>query len=217
MSYDPTLGVWLETDPAQYVEGPNLHQMERSNPIARVDSSGTESTTQPTTTQPTTEPAWENLVPKDDSTVLKLKNYTVSYGVSGRQARFRVAFMGLGIPIFRQTVEIVPAHCQEVSDALRKHERDDEHGGKDPFEGPVGDNRSGDPKASYPILPLNPRMLTDRPNFLDPSYPTNFEGTKIFVTTILAPDGTLVGTIQWSVSQRINGTVSMEVEPKDGD
>jgi len=40
MSYDPTLGRFLETDPAQYIDGPNLYQMERSNPITGLDPLG---------------------------------------------------------------------------------------------------------------------------------------------------------------------------------
>jgi hypothetical protein len=40
MSYDPTLGRFVEMDPAMYIDGPNLYQMELSNPIRYVDPLG---------------------------------------------------------------------------------------------------------------------------------------------------------------------------------
>ena len=51
MSYSPTLSRFLETDPEQYVDGPNMYQMETSNPVDQLDPAGTEATTQPATTQ----------------------------------------------------------------------------------------------------------------------------------------------------------------------
>ncbi len=51
MSYSPTLGRWMETDPEQYVDGANVYQMELSNPVNFTDASGLggEPTTAPTT------------------------------------------------------------------------------------------------------------------------------------------------------------------------
>lgn len=40
MSYSPTLGRFLETDPMGYIDGPNLYQMEQSNPVNHVDPFG---------------------------------------------------------------------------------------------------------------------------------------------------------------------------------
>lgn len=40
MSYDPTIGRWLEADPAGYIDGPNLYQIESSNPVSLVDPTG---------------------------------------------------------------------------------------------------------------------------------------------------------------------------------
>jgi hypothetical protein len=40
MSYSPTLGRWAETDPAEYIDGPNLYQMELDNPVTYVDPTG---------------------------------------------------------------------------------------------------------------------------------------------------------------------------------
>jgi len=40
MSYDPTVGRWLEQDPAGYIDGPNMYQFEDSNPATLVDPSG---------------------------------------------------------------------------------------------------------------------------------------------------------------------------------
>ena len=40
MSYDPTIGRWLQQDPEGYVDGQNAYQMERSNPVAFVDPFG---------------------------------------------------------------------------------------------------------------------------------------------------------------------------------
>jgi uncharacterized protein RhaS with RHS repeats len=41
MSYDPKLGRFLERDPVNYEDGPNLYQYARSNPLAHVDPMGT--------------------------------------------------------------------------------------------------------------------------------------------------------------------------------
>src|SRR5665213_110952 len=40
MGYDPTVGSWIEADPADYIDGPNRYQMERGNPGRYVDPSG---------------------------------------------------------------------------------------------------------------------------------------------------------------------------------
>jgi hypothetical protein len=40
MSYDPTLGRWIEMDPETYIDGPNMYPMERSNPVDHVDPMG---------------------------------------------------------------------------------------------------------------------------------------------------------------------------------
>ena len=42
MSYDPTLGRFIEMDPAMYIDGPNRYQMERSNPVRLTDPFGLE-------------------------------------------------------------------------------------------------------------------------------------------------------------------------------
>jgi hypothetical protein len=54
MSYSPTLGRWIQTDPEGYVDGLNLQEYVRSNPVGMVDPAGTaaQATGQPTT-QPT--------------------------------------------------------------------------------------------------------------------------------------------------------------------
>ena len=40
--YDPVTGRWTEQDPTgwQYLDGPNLYQLELSNPVIGLDSSG---------------------------------------------------------------------------------------------------------------------------------------------------------------------------------
>ena len=40
MSYDPTVGRWLEQDPDTYIDGPNRYQFEKSNPITGLDPTG---------------------------------------------------------------------------------------------------------------------------------------------------------------------------------
>ena len=50
MSYSPTIGRWMEQDPENYVDGPNLYRMELSNPVNRLDPAGTQ-------TQPSTQPS----------------------------------------------------------------------------------------------------------------------------------------------------------------
>ena len=41
MSYSPTLGRFLETDPAEYIDGPNEYQLEESTPEDGLDPTGT--------------------------------------------------------------------------------------------------------------------------------------------------------------------------------
>jgi hypothetical protein len=40
MSYSPTLGVWTKLDPGGYVDGSNLYEIEKGNPVASVDPTG---------------------------------------------------------------------------------------------------------------------------------------------------------------------------------
>jgi len=57
--YSPTLGRWLEQDPAGGIDGANWYQMEVSNPASMTDPFGTTATTQSTSgtsTQATTQP-----------------------------------------------------------------------------------------------------------------------------------------------------------------
>jgi len=41
MAYDPALGTWTSEDPDGYVNGINLYQMERSQPVGISDPNGT--------------------------------------------------------------------------------------------------------------------------------------------------------------------------------
>jgi hypothetical protein len=71
MSYSPTIGRFLEQDPAGDINGPNGYQLEKSNTISFVDPTGTQAqspiipTDKPSkghapTTQPTTQPTNNN-------------------------------------------------------------------------------------------------------------------------------------------------------------
>jgi len=40
--YNPSLGVWMQEDPAGYVNGANLYQLAQSNPVALLDPHGTQ-------------------------------------------------------------------------------------------------------------------------------------------------------------------------------
>jgi hypothetical protein len=42
MSYDPTIGRWMETDPETYIDGANVFQFTTENPMTLVDPTGTE-------------------------------------------------------------------------------------------------------------------------------------------------------------------------------
>jgi RHS repeat-associated protein len=46
--YSPTLGRWMQMDPAGYVDGLNAYQEERSSPVATLDPAGTQAEAQPT-------------------------------------------------------------------------------------------------------------------------------------------------------------------------
>lgn len=48
MSYSPTLQRWMETDPEEYIDGPNLYQMERSSPVTLLDPLGMDAQAIPT-------------------------------------------------------------------------------------------------------------------------------------------------------------------------
>lgn len=196
MGYSPIIGRFLQRDPDGYVDALNLYQLERGNPLVTTDPSGlqTKPTTGPTT-GPTTNPGDPiNLI------------------VGPRL--FQVRYTGEGNVVFKQTVQISACNCQDVSDAVRQHEKAD-HGGKDPFDGPVGDNASGDtskPAGAKGARPNggdrnNKKQMTDYPSFPDP-YPSDFCGTKTFVTTVENPDGTVIKTIKWSVSQDKDGKLT---------
>jgi len=58
MSYSPTLGRWLERDPAGYVDGANLYEALNSDPIGYVDPMGLQAGN--TTTQPVAQPGGGN-------------------------------------------------------------------------------------------------------------------------------------------------------------
>lgn len=56
MSYDPTLGRWIEMDPATYIDGPNMYPMERSNPVRYTDPLGLQAQPAGPATKPTSQP-----------------------------------------------------------------------------------------------------------------------------------------------------------------
>jgi RHS repeat-associated protein len=55
--YSPTLGVWIEKDPAGYIDGPNVYQAMLGEPIGNVDPMGLSGTAGTGSSQPTTRPA----------------------------------------------------------------------------------------------------------------------------------------------------------------
>jgi uncharacterized protein RhaS with RHS repeats len=61
MSYSPTLGRWIQTDPAGYVDGPNLYEYVRSRPVSATDPLGLAARP---ATQPGTQPVKPNILPK---------------------------------------------------------------------------------------------------------------------------------------------------------
>ncbi len=68
MSYSPTVGTWLEADPANYIDGSDVYQFEDARPLILKDPSGLEPfqgprpTTSPAT-EPTTLPASKPSIP----------------------------------------------------------------------------------------------------------------------------------------------------------
>ena len=48
MALSPTLGRFLQMDPAEYIDGPNEYQNELSNPVNQLDSTGLDATSKPT-------------------------------------------------------------------------------------------------------------------------------------------------------------------------
>ena len=55
--YHPTLGRWVQRDPAGYVDGPSMYQYGISDPAGYVDWLGTQTTCSQPATQPATQPA----------------------------------------------------------------------------------------------------------------------------------------------------------------
>jgi len=71
MSYSPTLGRFLETDPARYIDGPNLYQMEDGRPTNLVDPLGLD----PKEALPGgghlfDRPRWDDPIPRSGSPVI---------------------------------------------------------------------------------------------------------------------------------------------------
>jgi hypothetical protein len=192
MSYSPAIGRFLEQDPTGYDDGMNPYEFVGGNPVVKVDPTGLAE--QPAT-QPTTSPA---------------DPVQVIVGPKLFQARYS----GPGSVTFKQTVQITPCPCVSIPDAVREHEKVD-HGGKDPFEGPVADNATGDPDKPYGGKGQRPnggdrvsaKQMTDYPNFPEP-YPATWCGKKSFVTTVVGEDGKVLKTVKWSVSRDSDGNVA---------
>jgi hypothetical protein len=202
MGYSPTLGRFLQRDPNAYIDGTNLYQSASDEPTNLLDPLGLAATqpptTQPPVTQPTTQPGAVNVVIKP--------------------GLFQVGYGGPGLATFKQTVEITPCPCVAIPDAVRTHEKGD-HGGADPFQGPVGDNDTGDPNKPYGGKGHRPNggdrvkanQMTDTPGFPDP-YPKGWCGKKSFVTTVIGPNGDVLKTIKWSASLSSDGSVTYKSE-----
>ena len=82
MSYSPAIGRWMEQDPtgAEYVDGPNLYQLEVSNPVNGVDPFGLETWTRTGGTEVKEGGGEVKLKNGDTGTVTVWKNYAGKKG-----------------------------------------------------------------------------------------------------------------------------------------
>jgi hypothetical protein len=123
---------------------------------------------------------------------------------------FTLKYVGPGHPNFFQTVAISGS---PVTTDVRNKEKAD-HGGEDAFNGPVPDNSAGDPNQPVTAtrIPGGWQMI-DKPSF-PPPYPTDFVGTKSFVTTVKDGTGSVLpqGTILWHISQDANGKITGKID-----
>jgi hypothetical protein len=123
----------------------------------------------------------------------------------------QVGYYGPGRVRFYQTVSISGS---PVTDAMRAAEKSD-HGGQDPFNGPVPDNTSGDPNTPYSLVRKIPGgwLMTDNPSFpASQGYPSDFVGTKSFVTTVVNDAGNTIATVTWHTSRAADGTVTTTID-----
>ena len=158
----------MEEDPAHYIDGADMYDFEENNPVNGGDPTGLAD-------QPTTQPAGQT-PPTSQPSPVTIKQ------PPGQGIWF--IYNGNDTPTFYQTVEVKPADGQTVPPECTQHEQDDHNA--NPFNGPVGDNKSGDPKNPYGTdkngkgIPKstsdnggtakNPKVMKDTPGF-GPPYP----------------------------------------------
>jgi uncharacterized protein RhaS with RHS repeats len=197
MSYAPNLGRWIQPDPVGYPDGMSRYEYLTGAPTGAVDPFGL----QANQAQPGGNPA-----PGGTSKDVEVRI---------RPNMFQVFYTGNEKVIFLQTVEIVMDVCHPEPPAEVREKEKADHGGKDPFEGPVGDNPSGDPKKPYGGRGRrrpnggdlgNEKQMTDYPNF-PPPYPASYCPTKQFVTTVVTENGKVLAEIRWSVHRHRNGKI----------
>jgi hypothetical protein len=161
-----------------------------------VEAANQSGTSGPATTQPSTKPV---------VTPYAFKN----------SALVQITYKGPGKPQFFQTVQITG---NQVTTAMRQYEANDPvngHGGKDPFSGPVPDNHAGNPNQPYgSVMPggAGKWILSDRPGFPVPPYPTDFVGDKSFVTTVKNAAGQTIATIHWHTHRAKDGTAVSHID-----
>jgi hypothetical protein len=144
-------------------------------------------TSAPATTQPSTQP-------------------TIIAKVFG-QKLFQVFYKGAGKPSFFQTVSI---SGNPITKTVRDNETKD-HGGKDPFNGPVADNPQGNPDTPMPEHKIpGGWTMQDGPQF--PDYPIGFVGTKTFVTTVKDAAGNILKTIHWHTRIDAKGNITTVID-----
>jgi hypothetical protein len=121
---------------------------------------------------------------------------------------FQIIFGGLVKPRFFQTVAISGT---PLTDAMRQKETSD-HGGQDPFDGPVPDNPTGDPTQPFAEQKtVGGWRMQDGPAFPEP-YPSNFAGTKTFVTTVEDAQWHALKTIHWHATRDADGRIDVAID-----
>ncbi|HSZ60091.1 MAG TPA: RHS repeat-associated core domain-containing protein [Tepidisphaeraceae bacterium] len=216
MSYDPALGRWLETDPEQYVDGPNLYQMESGNPVGLLDPTGEQATTQPGSGF--TIPSGKNgrgsgsftigQGPNTGTVTIKGRNNGAgSANGNGPEGGIEASFVpdsGCCKDLsWSQTVKIDILNPGPGNPNLQGpiQKEINEHGGNNPFLGPVLDNGPGGSWGDFRHYEdgggLQPAQFAPQPPFLNsfkpqpPSGSANFRDEPWWPSTDW-PDGVTV-------------------------
>lgn len=112
--YDVTTGRWTQTDPEQYIDGPDMYEFVSDDPTTMTDATGLKGAASQPTSQPTTQPGntWDLLGPSGSLTQQFIDNYIGNHkwGQSGPTSRRLPPYDPCGDGEFRPRVGMNTRH-----------------------------------------------------------------------------------------------------------